>query len=53
MLCDDHDNQLADGLSEQDYARVAQATANRLGITVWANGGPDSEPEAFEPEVDE
>lgn len=53
MLCDEHDNQLCDGLSEHDYARVAQATANRLGATVYASCGPDSEPEAFEPEGSE
>lgn len=54
MLCDEHGNELCDGVSEREVANLAQDTADRLGITVYAHrsdadADPEQEPEAFEP----
>lgn len=51
---DEHGTNICGGLSERDYARVAQECANDLGRPVYAYvagpGEADAECEEFEPE---
>jgi DUF917 family protein len=41
MICDEHGNQLCDGVSEERVLQIAREAANRLGASVWYHDTED------------
>jgi hypothetical protein len=50
MLCDGHGNQLCDGLSDENWLKVAKENADRLGITVYVSDSEGEDVDHVTPE---